>query len=136
MGKDSLIIEQLKWLYAGLAGICVAFFLTLFGSEILLRESSLLLLSTVCFATCLPIFTTFAVAHVVLIESDVPPDRYVPVLRHPRIRRITSVALLVFAIGFVLLICHFSTIAAVSSLAATALILPDFRRFLTAIKGT
>lgn len=100
--------NQLKWLYSALSGLCAAYFLALFSGGDSLDSSVLLRLATLCFAICLPIFSTFAFAHVYMHELDAPVDMSDAALDEPWVTRMTigSFACLLFA--FIFLVGHFS----------------------------
>ena len=129
MYRKREVIEQLKWVYAALSGVCVAFFFTLLGSSELLKESVFLFVSTLFFAVSLPLFTAFTIAHIILIESDVSPEDYVPVLKTERVETVTKIAFFIIAIAFVSLIGHFSILALLVVLVATLYALNELRAF-------
>ena len=133
MTKHREVIQQLKWFYGALAGVCAAFFFTLLGSEATLTSSNFLLSASACFAICLPTFTAFTIAHVVILEIDVPPEKYEPILQSKRIVYLTNIALFVFAMGFASLIGHFSKILFILTLIVTVYILIELKMFYDAV---
>lgn len=67
--------NQLKWLYSALSGFCAAYFLALFSCSQNIEQSLPLLISTLLFSACLPIFTAFALAHIIMSESDISVEQ-------------------------------------------------------------
>ena len=95
-------------MYAGLAGICLVFFFTLFGSGIHLTNSFWIVGATICFSISLPLFTAFTLAYIMIIESKLSPDAYEPVLKSKRIKFISYLAVTSFYIGFIFMISYIS----------------------------
>ncbi len=101
-------INQLKWFYSALSGVCVAYFLALFSGSASLDESFFLQIATLLFAISLPLFTTFSLAHVMMIEGEFSTKACENALRQNWVGRLTVGALMIFSAAFVCLIGHFS----------------------------
>ena len=129
MEEQRIKIEQLRWMYAGLAGICLAFFLALFGSGISLSKSPWIIGATICFSISLPLFTAFTIAHIILIESNFTPTMYEPVLKSIRIKIITYIAVISFYIGFLLMISYISLLISALILLVSIYSYIELRRF-------
>lgn len=99
---------QLKWLYSALSGLCAAYFLALFSGTSSLDDSVLLQLSTIFFAICLPIFSTFAFTHVYMFELDAPVENCDKALNEPWVVHITIKSFVCLLLAFLFLIGHFS----------------------------
>ncbi len=67
--------NQLKWLYSALSGFCAAYFLALFSGSQGLGKFDYLFISTLLFSICLPIFTSFAIAHVYMSEAELSVEQ-------------------------------------------------------------
>ena len=101
-------INQLKWFYSALSGVCVAYFLALFSGSSSLEESFFLQISTLLFAISLSLFTTFSLAHVMMIEGEFSAKACESALSQNWVSRLTTGALVTFSAAFVFLIGHFS----------------------------
>ena len=101
-------IEQLKWLYGSLAGICLAFFLTLLGSGQPLNSSTPLFLSSVGFGVCLPIFSVFTLVHIMFVEEQRSSKEVQLALSAKWVKALTQPSVLLFAITITLMIFHIS----------------------------
>lgn len=128
------VINQLKWLYAALAGVCVVFFFTLLGNSESVENSIFLRLSSYCFAAALPVFTAFTLAHIVLIESNISPEKYLPALRSRRVTIITRITILVFSLAFIFLVAHFSIYFLLVTLVASAYALFELKVFFNKVR--
>ena len=94
--------NQLKWLYSALSGFCAAYFLALFSGSQSIEQSPCLLISTLLFSVCLPIFTAFAIAHVYMSESDLTVEQCDRALNLKWVNWLTisAFSLLYFAVWF------------------------------------
>ena len=94
--------NQLKWLYSALSGFCAAYFLALFSGSQSIELSPCLLISTLLFSVCLPIFTAFSIAHVYMSESDLTVEQCDRALNLKWVNLVTISAffLLYFAVWF------------------------------------
>lgn len=132
---DNHRINQLKWLYSAMTGVCAAYFLALFSGEAKLGESIYLQLSTLAFAISLPLFTTFSLAHVIMIERALSSEACEAALKQSWVIRLTTGGLIVFASGFLLLIGHFSISAMLGSFVVSVCCFFSMRGFLRGIKS-
>ncbi|MGR5114258.1 hypothetical protein [Photobacterium damselae] len=94
--------NQLKWLYSALSGFCAAYFLAFFSGSQSIEQSPYLLISTLLFSVCLPIFTAFAIAHVYMSESDLAVEQCDRALNLRWVKWLTiwAFSLLYFAVWF------------------------------------
>lgn len=129
MEEHRIKIEQLRWMYASLAGISLAFFLTLFGSDIYKTGSLWIVGAAVFFGISLPLFTAFTLAHIMLIESKIHPEMYEPVLRSKRIKIITYIALISFFLGFIMMVSYISIFVSILILLVTVFSYFELKRF-------
>jgi len=106
-------IEQLKWFYGSLAGICAAFFLTLLSSSQGINQSHYLFIASVLFGILLPVFSIFTIVQIFFIEECISESVVTTSLEKPWVRNLTSISLLAFYTGFIMIICHISTLIAV-----------------------
>ncbi|HIF9128064.1 TPA: hypothetical protein ACX6RS_000493 [Photobacterium damselae] len=104
-------INQLKWIYSALSGICVTYFFALFSGSSSINSSFFLNLSTISFAICLPIFISFSTVHIILIENKENSERCIELLSQHWVTKITSFALILICVAFTSLIGYFSSIA-------------------------
>ena len=126
---------QLKWLYSALSGLCAAYFLALFSSGTSLESSVLLQLTTLCFAICLPVFTTFAFAHVYIHELDVSVELCDEALKEPWVKQITIGSFGCLLWAFILLIGFFSITAMIGFLVVSALCVYCFIEFVAKLNS-
>ncbi len=99
-------ISYLRNVYAGLTGICVAFFFALLSSQN--PPTGWLLMSSVCFGIALPIFVSFLVFHIVVAESGIDSQRVGKVISTKRIKRLTNFSFIVLFLASISLAFHFS----------------------------
>jgi len=106
------IIEQLKWVYGGLAGVCAAFFLALLGSNqyVSLSSSVPLFIAAICFGFALPVFTAFTIAHIGFVEVQTPSKVVQTALNKPWVIILTRATFLIFFLAFAALLVHISTV--------------------------
>lgn len=131
----SVQINQLKWIYSGFAGICVAYFLALLSSSVDINDSICLFLATVCFGIALPIYTVFVTAHVMLIEAKITEEKAKKVLDVSWVRILTLRAFYLFFSGFLFLIGHFSLALLGGVIVVTIICLGQLKRFWQEIKS-
>ena len=120
---------QAKWLYSALSGLCATYFLALFSGGADLDSSVMLVLSTLCFSICLPIFTTFALAHVYMHDIDVPIELCNEALNEPWVNRITIGGFGCLVSAFIFLIGYFSTTAMIGFIIVSMLCVYCFFEF-------
>lgn len=125
--------NQLKWLYSALSGLCAAFFLALFSGSQNLDSSILLLLSTLCFAICFPLYTTFALTHVYIYELDAPIKKCDCVLNQPWVINITIISAVILIAGFTFLIGYFSLTVMCAFIAVICICFILFVKFILAL---
>ena len=121
--------NQLKWLYSALTGVCAAFFFALFSGQSSLDDSVLLQISTLLFAVCFPLFATFALVHVILIEANLSTDACEKTLNQPWINRITRYSFVMFVCAFGCLIGHFSLTALIGAIVVSVCCYYSFQNF-------
>lgn len=112
-------INQLKWFYSAISGVCVAYFFALFSGSSSINGSYLLQLSTLFFAICFPIFTSFAFVHIALIEDETPTDKCIKALKEPWVIKLTTISFVLLFLAFVCLVGHYSIYAMAALLIAT-----------------
>ncbi|HFQ5589737.1 TPA: hypothetical protein ACGUM0_004518, partial [Vibrio vulnificus] len=120
---------QLKWLYSALSGLCAAYFLALFSGGASLENSVFLQLATLCFSICLPVFTTFAFAHVYMYELDASVEVCDEALNQPWVNRITIGSFGCLVSAFIFLIGYFSITAMIGFIIVSALCVYCFIEF-------
>jgi hypothetical protein len=121
--------NQAKWLYSSLSGLCAAYFLALLSGGANLENSILLVLSTLCFSVCLPIFVTFAVSHVYMHDLDTPVEICDKALNEPWVNRVTIGGFGCLFSAFMFLIGHFSIAAMIGFIIVSALCIYCFFEF-------
>ncbi|MCG8522521.1 MAG: hypothetical protein MI744_09995 [Pseudomonadales bacterium] len=126
--------EQLKWLYGGFAGICLAFFLTILGTGQSIDASVSLFLSTMGFGVCFPVFTVFTLVHVMFLEERRPAAEVDEALSPKWIQLLTQLSVLVFCFSIVLMLFHISVALGVICLVSTILILFAFKKFRSSLR--
>ena len=127
--------NQLKWLYSALSGLCAAYFLALFSGDASLESSVLLQLATLCFAICLPVFTTFAFAHVYMFELDASVEVCDEALNEPWVIRVTIGSFVCLLSAFIFLVGYFSINAMIGFLVVSALCVYCFIEFIAKLNS-
>ncbi|UTZ29886.1 hypothetical protein HB761_24835 (plasmid) [Vibrio campbellii] len=122
-----VISEQLKWFYAGLTGFCSAYFLALFSFTG--KPTPWLECSTILFATALPMFAAFTLAHITLIEDKASDEVTEKLLEQAWIHDLTVAAARIFTLAMITLIGHFSWIAAIIMVAISIYVAMKLRKF-------
>lgn len=121
--------EQLKWLYGGFAGVCLAFFLTILGTGQPIDSSIPLFFSAMGFGICFPIFTVFTLVHVMFLEEQRSAVEVDEALSVRWVQLLTQLTMLGFCTSIVLMLFHISVALGVICLVSTILILFVFKKF-------
>ena len=127
--------EQLKWVYGGFAGICLAFLLTLLGSNQQIDSSTPLLLASIGFGVCLPIFTVFTLVHVVFLEEQRCSEEIELALSATWVKALTQLAIFLFVLSIASMLLHISRLLFVASLASTVFMSFAFIKFRSSLRG-
>ena len=120
MSQDAL--EQLKWIYSGLAGICLAVILTTLtlGGEVI-KGSNSLIFSISLFTILFVMYTCFTIVHVAISESGSNHAVVDKELSNNWVRALTYLSFWFLYFAFFFLLCHigiwFGLVYALSSLA-------------------
>lgn len=122
-----IISEQLKWFYAGLTGFCSAYFLALFSFTG--KPTPWLECSTILFATALPMFAAFTLAHITLNEDKISAEVTEKLLEQVWIHDLTVAAGRIFILAMITLIGHFSWVAAITMIAISIYVAKKLRKF-------
>ncbi|WP_238322127.1 hypothetical protein, partial [Vibrio mexicanus] len=121
--------NQIKWLYSALSGLCAAYFLALFSAGQALSDSISLQIATILFAMCLPVFTTFSIAHIYMIEANLSTEVADKALNADWVGRVTIGAFICLLLAFCFLIAHFSIVALIGFVLVTTICFVCFAEF-------
>jgi hypothetical protein len=103
------VLEQLKWVYSSLSGICLAVILTTLTLESSVIDSSLTLqIAIVLFVIALIIFSCFTIVHIA-ISGEKNSDNINEIegnLSIPWVKLLTSCAFMIIYYAFFFLISH------------------------------
>lgn len=101
-------LEQGKWIYGGLAGFAIAFFLALLGSSTNLSGSPFLLAASLCFSITLPMHIAFCLLHAFFYEADYDEETVDSMVNSRASLNITYISYIVLYGGIASLVGHFS----------------------------
>ncbi len=128
-------VEQLKWLYSSLAGVCLVFFLTLLSSKQPATESLCLLISSIFFAIAFPIYVAFATAEISILEVQ-PSDKKIQSLLGQRwVVILTQFVNLALTVAFTFLAFHLSYWIGLFMLITGLIVLLALRKFILQLEG-
>lgn len=122
-------IEQLKWVYGGFSGICLAFFLTILGANQSIGSSMPLFLSSIGFGACLPIFTVFTLVHAMFLEERRHDKEMELALSAKWIQRLTQFSVLMFCLSITFMLFHISKALGVVFLMSAVVMLLLLKKF-------
>ncbi len=119
MSQEAL--EQLKWIYSGLAGICLAVILTTLTLDgEVIEESTPLILSISLFTILFVMYTSFTIVHVAISEDGGNRADVHKELSKKWVRSLTYLSFGILYFAFFFLLCHigiwFGIVYALSSL--------------------
>jgi len=131
MSHDAL--EQLKWLYSSLSGICLAVILTTLTLESNVIDGSLpLQIAIVLFVISLIIFSCFTIVHIAISgeKANVEIGIVEGNLSIPWVKLLTSCAFMILYYAFFFLISHINIFFGLIYAVASLLLLPLTNNFL------
>ncbi|MFM4745995.1 MULTISPECIES: hypothetical protein [Aeromonas] len=131
MSHDAL--EQLKWVYSSLSGICLAVILTTLTLESSVIDDSLTLQIAIgLFVIALIIFSCFTIVHIAISGEKTSDDinGIEDNLSIPWVKLLTSCAFMILYYAFFFLISHINIFFGVTYAVTSLLLLPLTNYFL------
>ncbi|MGN5080586.1 hypothetical protein ACTG2M_17105 [Aeromonas veronii] len=124
-------LEQLKWIYSGLAGICLAVILaTLTLDGEIIGKSYSLILSISLFTILFVKYTCFTIVHVTISEAKINFALINEELSKKWVRMLTYVSFYLLYFAFFFLLCHISILFGMVYALSSLILFPLTKYFL------
>ncbi len=114
---DIVFIEKYQWFYAALSGYSATSLLVLTNVSPA-NFGFWLMLATIAFAICLPVFATFSMTYWIFLKYRVPQKNVALLINSPKSQKVTSYSMYLIAFASLFIIIHLSYIAGVTAAVA------------------
>jgi len=109
-----VFIEKYQWFYAALSGYSATSLLVLTNVSPA-NFGFWLVLATIAFAICLPVYATFSMTYWIFLKYKVPQKNVALLINSPKSQQATIYSMYLIAFGSLSLIIHLSYLAGVAA---------------------